>query len=81
MGRVGTLTSKSQVTIPAEVRRRLGVGPGDRIVFDVEAGRATIRPLRGTFTEYLAGLGRDVWSREGGAARYLRRERKSWRKP
>ena len=28
-----TITSKSQVTIPAEVRKDLHVGPGDRIEF------------------------------------------------
>jgi AbrB family looped-hinge helix DNA binding protein len=30
------LTSKGQVTIPAEVRRRLGLHPGDRVAFIVE---------------------------------------------
>ena len=32
-----TLTSKGQVTIPAEVRRRLGLKPGDRVAFVVDA--------------------------------------------
>ena len=31
-----TLTSKGQVTIPAEVRRRLGLHPGDRVAFVVD---------------------------------------------
>ena len=31
-----TLTSKGQVTIPADVRKRLGLHPGDRIAFLVE---------------------------------------------
>ena len=31
-----TLTSKGQVTIPAEVRRRLGSHPGDHVGFIVE---------------------------------------------
>lgn len=33
-----TLTSKGQVTIPAEVRRRLGLQPGDHVAFIVEGG-------------------------------------------
>ncbi|MFZ1410474.1 MAG: AbrB/MazE/SpoVT family DNA-binding domain-containing protein [Micropruina sp.] len=34
-----TVTSKGQVTIPAEVRRRLGVHPGSRLAFVLtEAG-------------------------------------------
>ena len=30
---VSTITSKGQVTIPAEVRRHLGVGQGDKLSF------------------------------------------------
>jgi len=47
---VATLTSKGQVTIPVEVRRKLRLKPGDRIDFVVEAGgevrlKAKKRPL------------------------------------
>jgi antitoxin PrlF len=31
-----TLTNKGQVTIPADVRKRLGLHPGDRIAFVIE---------------------------------------------
>ena len=31
-----SLTSKGQVTIPAEVRRRLGLKPGDRVAFIID---------------------------------------------
>ena len=31
-----TLTRKGQVTIPADVRRRLGLHPGDRVAFGVD---------------------------------------------
>jgi AbrB family looped-hinge helix DNA binding protein len=33
---VSTITAKGQVTIPAEVRKHLGVGTNDRIMFIVE---------------------------------------------
>ncbi len=33
-----TLTSKGQVTIPAEVRRQLGLQPGDHVGFIMEDG-------------------------------------------
>lgn len=37
------LTSKSQVTIPRDVRERIGVGPGDLVRFEQGAdGRVTI---------------------------------------
>lgn len=32
--RVAKLTSKGQITIPAEIRRALGVRPGDRLRFE-----------------------------------------------
>ena len=39
-----TITSKGQVTIPVEVRRRLGIESGDRIEFvEIEGGYA-IKP-------------------------------------
>jgi AbrB family looped-hinge helix DNA binding protein len=33
--RVATITAKGQVTIPVEIRRLLGLEPGDRVVFRV----------------------------------------------
>ena len=43
---IGTLTSKGQITIPNEVRKRLRLKAGDRIEFKVEAdGKVTLQPL------------------------------------
>jgi AbrB family looped-hinge helix DNA binding protein len=40
-----TMTSKGQVTIPAEVRQRLGLATGDRIEFvELAGGEFAIRP-------------------------------------
>lgn len=40
-----TLTSKGQITIPAEVRQRLGVATGDRLEFvEIKEGGFAIRP-------------------------------------
>jgi antitoxin PrlF len=40
-----TMTSKGQVTIPAEVRQRMGLGTGDRIEFvELDAGGFAIKP-------------------------------------
>lgn len=39
-----TLTQRSQVTLPSAVRRALGLGPRDRVTFDVDGCQVTIRP-------------------------------------
>lgn len=38
-----TVTAKGQVTIPAEIRRALGIRPHDRVRLEVEGGRLTLR--------------------------------------
>jgi len=43
-----TVSSKGQVVIPAELRRKLGIQPGDTVVFDDGPdGAATIRRREG----------------------------------
>jgi antitoxin PrlF len=41
-----TISSKGQVTVPQEIRRRIGLSTGDRVEFVVENGQTMIRPLR-----------------------------------
>ena len=44
---VSTITSKGQITIPIEVRRYLGVGVHDKVVFILDgAGTVTVQPAR-----------------------------------
>ena len=41
---ISTITGKGQVTIPAEVRRSLGVAPSDKVVFVIdESGKVEMR--------------------------------------
>jgi len=40
-----TLTSKGQVTIPARVRKNLGIHQGDRVGFIVEEGKVVLLPV------------------------------------
>lgn len=50
-----TVTSKGQVTVPREVRERVGLRPGDKVVFTVLSnGTVVMRPKRGSILE-LAG--------------------------
>jgi antitoxin PrlF len=57
MRNVATVTSKGQVTVPLDVRRRLGLSEGDRLEFVTEQGVTVIRPLRGTDNPFAAYAG------------------------
>ena len=40
------ITSKGQITVPHEIRRALGVGPGDKLLFEKDSGGVRVRPVR-----------------------------------
>lgn len=47
MSMTAKITTKGQITVPRQVRRALGVGAGDRLVFEEGAdGEMRITPLR-----------------------------------
>ena len=39
------ITSKGQITLPKEVRRRLGIGPGDEVEFVEESGKFVLKKI------------------------------------
>jgi AbrB family looped-hinge helix DNA binding protein len=47
-----TISSKGQVTVPQEIRLRLGLSAGDRVEFVVEGERIVIRPARGAASSF-----------------------------
>jgi antitoxin PrlF len=58
-GQTSTLTSKGQITVPVETRRRLGLKPGDRVEFVVDRDKTVIRPARAEgnpFARYAGAL-------------------------
>ena len=50
-----TLTSKGQLTVPKGIRDRLGIKPGDRLLFESEGDSVLVRVERRTTLEELAG--------------------------
>ncbi len=72
------LTRKFQMTVPASVRRLLGLEAGDRVILTVEGGEVVLRAAKGGWTERTRGLGADVWKRAGGGNAAVERERDSW---
>lgn len=60
---VTTMTQRGQVTVPAEVRRLLGLKRGDKLEFAIEDGEVTVaRPKYTIETVYgsVPPLGRDI---------------------
>ncbi len=52
-----TISSKGQVTVPIEVRHRLGLKEGDRVEFVFEDGRTILRPARMETNPFAAFVG------------------------
>ena len=71
------LTSKYQITLPAEVRRRLCLQAGDVVYLAVEGGQVMLRGARGGWTEASRGLGSELWRSEGGVAA-IEADRDAW---
>jgi len=58
MKKQAKVTSKGQVTIPREIRRRLGVRAGDKLEFEEDAKGVRVKAVRdGSVFEKYAGIG------------------------
>jgi AbrB family looped-hinge helix DNA binding protein len=44
--RQAKITSKGQITVPREIRRLLGVRPGDRLLFESDENGIRVEPVR-----------------------------------
>lgn len=80
---MSTVTSKGQTTVPREVREALGLGPRQRIVYQIEDGTVRIRAAGGSLLASAGALadgqpakGRDeerAAYRKARASRYTKR--------
>ncbi len=50
------VTSKGQITVPKGVRDRLGIQPGDDLIFNIHRNRVEVIPRRRRSVAELAGL-------------------------
>ncbi|MDA4123544.1 MAG: AbrB/MazE/SpoVT family DNA-binding domain-containing protein [Thaumarchaeota archaeon] len=73
---VGSVTSKGQITIPKEVRDKLHLKSGDKVLFSIEDGEAKIRKVE---HEKLSALLKRQGAWEGeGSVEFQRRLREEW---
>ncbi len=73
------LSSKYQVAIPKEIRKRLNLEAGGELAVEVEEEKVVLRPRPKNYTDYMLGLGRKVWQGVE-ATEYVRKERELWEK-
>jgi antitoxin PrlF len=68
MRNASVMSSKGRVTIPKDIRKRLGLKAGDRVEFVMEGNRTVIRPVRpevNPFEKYIGILGPFPGGEEG----------------
>jgi AbrB family looped-hinge helix DNA binding protein len=71
------ITTKGQITVPHEIRRALGVGAGDTLLFESSRSGVSVRPLRAAspFAKY-RGIGNPgIPSGREGIRRWSREKR------
>jgi len=77
MKKKARITSKGQITLPHEVRRAMGVRPGDTVVVEQKGAEFRVSPLRvvSPFQEF-RGIGNPgIPSGRKGIIRYFRKLR------
>ena len=73
-----TITSKGQVTVPAAVRRRLGLKKGDQLEFSEEKGVTVLRKARPAGNPFLKQIGISEKPAGGKSAVDFVRELRGW---
>jgi AbrB family looped-hinge helix DNA binding protein len=56
-----TISTKNQITLPAQLLREIGIGPGDRLAISREGNRLVMRPRPKDWVEYHAGSLRGMY--------------------
>ena len=69
------LSSKNQIVIPQEARKKLGVGPGTRLLILVKDDRIVFMPEPRHFVKRFSGHHKGLLSKG-----YLECERRAWRR-
>lgn len=68
------VSKKNQISIPSEVRRKLGIKPGDTVIIDLRGEHALLMRDPESWSEKFWGLHKEVWAGID-AQEYVRCER------
>ena len=72
------ISSKYQIVIPREVREKLNLKTGDKLIIKTNNEKITIYPQPKSYAKYALGLGKEIW--QGiDATEYVRKERETWK--
>lgn len=69
---------KYQIVIPQDIRQKIGLRPKDEVIVEEICGTVIIIPKPKSFTDFIIGLGKEVWERVD-VKDYLKKERESWK--
>ena len=73
------LSSKYQIVIPREVRKRLDLSKGSRVrIESLDETHAILIKESTDHVVSMKGLGKEIWKQLGGATKYLKGERGVW---
>jgi AbrB family looped-hinge helix DNA binding protein len=70
------VSSKLQIAVPSEARKRLGIKAGDRLEVEIRDDVIVLRPRAGTVADRLRGSGRGLYGPDPVA--YVRALRDEW---
>lgn len=68
---------KSQIVIPKEIRKTVGISEGDELIVYVEGDRVILKVKPTNYSKRLKGLHKHVW-KGIDPKKYVKGERESW---
>ena len=72
------VSSKYQIVIPLEVRKKINLKSGDRLIIKANNEKIIIYPQPKNYAKYALGLGKEIW-KGIDATEYVKKERETWK--
>lgn len=72
------LSERNQMVLPKAAREALQIEPGGRVLVVIEGRQVRLLPAPEKWSDYIYGLGEELWSALGGGERFLQEERAAW---